>query len=184
MKWKDINYLKKGSAIQQKAYNCLTALQLFNSLNEYQPILTGTIPIDIAIDNSDLDIACRYLDADKFEHKLSSLYGKQPRFKIEQKEKNGYWVVIANFLYQDFEIEVYGSLFPVSSQNSYRHMIIEHHILQLLGKAFKQQIIQLKKDGLKTEPAFARLLQIAGDPYQGLLALASLTDKEITQLWD
>ena len=35
---------------------------------------------------------------------------------------------------------------------------------------FRRQIIDLKKQGLKTEPAFAKLLALTGDPYVELLS--------------
>ncbi len=50
-------------------------------------------------------------------------------------------------------------------------MITEHAILKEKGKNFKQEIIKLKASGLKTEPAFAKLLGIEGDPYEELLKL-------------
>lgn len=40
-------------------------------------------------------------------------------------------------------------------------------------------IIALKRDGVKTEPAFAKLLNLNGNPYEELLNLEFLTDKEI-----
>ncbi|PKQ65665.1 hypothetical protein BZG02_01275 [Labilibaculum filiforme] len=184
MNWKDITYLKSGSEIQKQAFKCLNTLQIFDLLAAHSPILTGTIPIGISIDSSDLDIACNYMDADKFEKKIQSLFGEQKEFKIQQKEKNGYWVVIATFNFQNFPIELFGSLFPPTSQNSYRHMLIEHRILQLLGEDFKQQIIHLKQNGLKTEPAFAKLFQLDGDPFQQLLEMDDLTDTEILQQWN
>lgn len=184
MNWQDISYLNSGSAIQQKAFRSLQKLQIFNLLAEYSPILTGTIPIGISIDSSDLDITCRFMDADKFEKKMENLFGQQKGFKIQQKEKNGYWVVVASFTFQNLPFEIFGSLFPATDQNSYRHMLIEHRILQLLGEDFKQKIIQLKKEGLKTEPAFATLLKIDGDPYLQLLDIEGITDTEILQMWN
>ncbi|BAX79495.1 DUF4269 domain-containing protein [Labilibaculum antarcticum] len=184
MNWQDISYLNSGSAIQRRAYKSIMKLQIYNLLAEYSPILTGTIPIGISIESSDLDITCRYMDADNFEKKMKSLFGEQKEFKIQQKEKNGYWVVVASFTYQDFPFEIFGSLFPGTDQNSYRHMLIEHRILQLLGEDFKQKVIQLKKEGLKTEPAFAKLLKLDGDPYQQLLDMEGITDTEILQHWN
>lgn len=184
MNWLDISYLNSGSAIQRRAFKSITKLQIFNLLAEYSPILTGTIPIGISIDSSDLDITCRFMDADKFEKKMESLFGEQEGFKIQQKEKNGYWVVVASFTFQNFPFEIFGSLFPPTDQNSYRHMLIEYRILQLLGEDFKQKIIQLKKEGLKTEPAFAKLLKLDGDPYQQLLDMEGVTDTEILQHWN
>lgn len=184
MNWKDISYLNSGSTIQKRAFKSLNDLQIFELLAEYSPILTGTIPIGISIDSSDLDITCRFMDADKFEKKMEILFGEQKEFKIQQKEKNGYWVVAASFTFQDFPIEIFGSLFPATDQNSYRHMLIEHRILQLLGEDFRQKVILLKQEGLKTEPAFAKLFKFEGDPYQQLLEIEGITDTEILQLWN
>ena len=54
-------------------------------------------------------------------------------------------------------------------------MIIENDILKEKGLDFKQKIKQLKSDGLKTEPAFAKLLGLQGNPYIELLKLATKT---------
>lgn len=182
--WRNINYLKDGSAIQLKAYNCLTKLGILDSLAEYNPTLTGTIPIGISVKESDLDIACRFFDADRFERVVESIFGKQKDFKIEQKEKAGYWVVIANFKFEGFEIEIYGSAYPVTAQNSYRHMLLEDRILKLLGENFNSEVIKLKKLGTKTEPAFTKLLNIEGDPFSALLKLEAYSDNEIKKLWN
>ena len=48
-------------------------------------------------------------------------------------------------------------------------MIIEHKILQENDEKFRRDIIKLKERGLKTEPAFAKLLGLEGNPYQALL---------------
>ena len=48
-------------------------------------------------------------------------------------------------------------------------MIIEYKILELHGEVFRQEIIKLKSKGLKTEPAFAKLLGLVGNPYEELL---------------
>jgi hypothetical protein len=53
-------------------------------------------------------------------------------------------------------------------------MITEFRILQLRGEEFRHDIIALKKSGLKTEPAFASLLGLSGDPYEALLNYPAL----------
>lgn len=50
-------------------------------------------------------------------------------------------------------------------------MLIEHQILLEKGESFRQEIISLKKQGIKTEPAFAQLLGLSGDPYEAILRL-------------
>ncbi|VTQ04165.1 DUF4269 domain-containing protein [Sphingobacterium daejeonense] len=57
-----LDYLKNGSEIQRKSFNLLKEYMVFEHLSEYNPILIGTIPIDIAIEESDLDIACEVYD--------------------------------------------------------------------------------------------------------------------------
>jgi len=50
-------------------------------------------------------------------------------------------------------------------------MIIENRILKEKGSKFKQRLKELKADGIKTEPAFAKLLGLHGNPYTELLKL-------------
>jgi len=137
-------------------------------LHDFTPILTGTIPIGIDTDESDLDIICCWNDKPGFERAVSvfSIYAD---FKLINKIIKGYETVIARFCLEDFRFEIFGQNRPVTDQDSYRHMIIEHRILQEKGDEFKQQIIELKKKGYKTEPAFGMLLGLNEDPYEELL---------------
>lgn len=48
-------------------------------------------------------------------------------------------------------------------------MLIEATILNKYGEDFRRKIIELKESGVKTEPAFAQLLELKGNPYEGLL---------------
>ncbi|MGL5579695.1 MAG: DUF4269 domain-containing protein, partial [Cetobacterium sp.] len=47
---------------------------------------------------------------------------------------------------------------------------------------FRQKIIELKKDGMKTEPAFAFLLKLEGNPYDKILELENYSDYELIKL--
>lgn len=49
------------------------------------------------------------------------------------------------------------------------HMLIENEILIEKGIKFRKIIIDLKSNGIKTEPAFANLLGLTGNPYLELL---------------
>ncbi|CAA7391075.1 DUF4269 domain-containing protein [Chryseobacterium fistulae] len=59
---------------------------------------------------------------------------------------------------------------PTIEQNAYRHMIAEYKILEEKGEDFKQKIVKLKKEGMKTESAFGMLLNLE-NPYEDLLKL-------------
>lgn len=167
--FKDINYLKDGNYRQKSAYQILIKYGVFEKLADFDPILTGTIPINIDIAESDLDIICYWQNITDFITWLEKLFSKEQGFNLRQERINGQKTVVANFWIDDFEIEIFGQNTPTVEQNAYKHLLIEHQILQEKGKNFRQKIIELKKKGIKTEPAFAQLLGLVGNPYLSLL---------------
>lgn len=167
----DISYLRLGNKRQKKAYQVLTDNRVLEKLTPYQPILVGTIPINIDIENSDLDIICEVSDKNEFIDKLNALFGAEKDFTIHESPK--FDAIKANFIIDGFEIEIFGQNTPTTQQNAYQHMLIEHKVLLAKGEKFRQDIIDLKKQGYKTEPAFAKLLKLEGDAYQELLKLQS-----------
>ena len=77
--------------------------------------------------------------------------------------------VLVRFQLEEFKVEIFGQNIPSKEQYAFRHMLIEHQILLQKGETFRQEIVKLKKKGLKTEPAFANILGLTGDPYKALL---------------
>nr|WP_276169229.1 DUF4269 domain-containing protein [Zobellia alginiliquefaciens] len=169
--FKNIDYLKQGNSRQQSAYAVLVKHQVFEKLEKYSPLLTGTIPIEIDLPESDLDIICQCTDHREFEGFLKKHFGKEKDFSLTTATQNGMDTTVAIFKLDNFEIEIFGQNLPTEKQNAYRHMIIEHRLILKKGSDFRQAIIELKSKGLKTEPAFAKLLGIKGDPYVELLKL-------------
>ena len=165
----DIAYLKSGNEKQKKAYQFLTVNAILDKLAKYKPIVVGTIPINIDIENSDLDIICYAQDRENFRNDLVHHFQQEKDFVISENQKLD--SLKANFFIDDFEIEIFGQSIPTEKQNAYRHMIIEHRILLQKGEDFRKQIIELKNQGYKTEPAFAKLLDLEGDAYEELLKL-------------
>lgn len=165
----NIDYLKNGKPKQIQAFEVLTQNKVLDNLAEFDPILVGTIPINIDIENSDLDIICYWKNKTEFIEKLNSFFDNKSEFKIWETLINNQKSVVANFKIDDFEIEIFGQNIPTKNQNGYRHMIREHEILQSKGENFRLEIIKLKQNGHKTEPAFGLLLGLKDDPYQELL---------------
>ena len=165
----NINYLQVGNERQKSAYTSLSKHQIFEKLKDFDPILTGTIPINIDIPSSDLDIICFYRNKADFIDRVIENFGKEKDFQLRNTIINNNETVIANFWIDEFEIELFGQNIPTIEQNAFRHMIIEHQILTKMGEDFRLKIIELKKDGYKTEPAFARLLNLEGNPYISLM---------------
>lgn len=171
MDFSNINYLTTGNPRQQSAYTTLTRYRVLEILSGYQALLVGTIPINIDIESSDLDVICNAPNTTYFKVDVTVKFGMHKNFSIREAQINKQAVVVANFWLDEWEIEIYAQATPTMQQNGYRHMLAEYRLLQQRGEAFRQQIIALKKQGYKTEPAFAKALNLPGDAYQALLNL-------------
>lgn len=163
-----IDYLQYGTNRQQKAYRLLSK-HILKPLEAFSPILAGTIPLNIDIASSDLDILCCWNNKVVFSNVVVDAFSACKDFSIKEILIQGQETIIANFSIDGFEVEIFGQEIPVVQQNGYRHMIIEHAVLECEDEAFRKEIIRLKEAGYKTEPAFAKLLGLPGDPYQALL---------------
>lgn len=167
-----IDYLKDGNERQKRAFEVLTKYNVFEKLSNFSPILAGTIPIGIDIDGSDLDIICEvdlifeedFLD----EIMFSKLIPLENMATVENIILNDEKCIVINFMLEEFPIEIFAQNKPTTQQNAYLHMIAEYKILQEKEEDFKQKIIELKKKGIKTEPAFGMLLNLE-NPYEDLL---------------
>lgn len=164
-----IDYLKDGSERQKSAYQNLTKYRILEKLADFNPILAGTIPINIDIPESDLDIIYHWTNKIEFINLLKKFFSKELNFSLKEVKILNEETVITNFRIDNFEIEIFGQNIPCKFQNAFKHMLIEYQILQEKGEEFRQKVIELKMQGIKTEPAFAKLLNLIGDPYISLL---------------
>jgi hypothetical protein len=169
MDFTNIEYLKAGRAIQRRAYDVLTRHSILNKLSPFDPVLVGTIPINIDIENSDLDIICHYKDKEHFAAALTNSFGNEKGFVLWERSAQSTTAIVARFEIDGFTIEIFGQGIPTRQQMAYRHMLIEHRLLMERGEDFRQQVIVLKRRGIKTEPAFGILLGLTNDPYTELL---------------
>jgi uncharacterized protein len=178
MNWFDFSYLKEGSLLQRQAYNALVESNIFTKLKQFNPVLVGTIPLNLAVKNSDLDIICNYNDREVFKKQLNKNFLHFPDFHINEADD----YITCQFHFNDFPFEIYGSPVPVIKQNGYIHMNVEYRLLQLGGKKAFDTILMYKESGLKTEPAFAKYFKIPGEnSYQSLLNLEQLSIKELEE---
>lgn len=182
--WFDLCYLLAGTARQQQAYAALHSLNLPTALLDFDPVLAGTIPLNIDVPGSDLDIICEVPAAatPQFQQRLREHYGMLPAFKLNESIINGTASIVCSFRHPDFELEIFGQARPVRLQNGYRHLVAEARVLAAGGPGWQQAVRRLKVQGLKTEPAFAQLLGLPGDPYAALLELEALSDSELREL--
>lgn len=163
-----IDYLQLGNEKQIHAYKAISSLGIMENLAEYNPILCGTFPLEIDIVGSDLDIIMEVFDFLPYEKRVETLYGGKENFNIKKLLIREVPVIKANFIFDGFEFELFAQPQSVKEQYAYLHMIIEDSLMKQFPN-IRVEVIQLKMQGFKTEPAFCKVLGLEGDPYESLL---------------
>jgi hypothetical protein len=182
--WYDLSYLLHGTARQRHTHAVLQRLALWPTLHAFGPVLTGTIPLDIDLPGSDADVVCGVLPAARpaFVALVRKHYGHLPGFQLTERRIGALDSVVASFTVDNLVIEVFGQALPATQQQAYRHMVVEHAVLEIGGEPWRRAVRALKQQGLKTEPAFAALLGLPGDPYAALLTLEQVSVEELAAL--
>jgi hypothetical protein len=85
--------------------------------------------------------------------------------------------VLASFEAAGWWIELYGEPIRVERQRGWRHFAVERRLLAFGGHDFRAAVLAPRQRGMKTEPAFAAVLGLSGDPYIALLDLAEQGDE-------
>ncbi len=158
-------------------------LALLRLLAEFDPIVIGTPPLGIATPLSDIDIACSAPDFDRFADVARRSFGEMKSFSIRTPNHLPDPAIIASFCAMGWEIEIFCQEIATEVQWGVRHFRIEERLLALRPQ-LRERIVDLKRGGMKTEPAFARILGLTGDPYEALLELEDLSDAQLEYLLD
>lgn len=154
---------------------------LMVALAAYDPHVAGTPPLGLELPTSDVDVLCHAPDPAEFAAVVWEAFSHEAEFLM------GQWIgesrpVIASFRAYDWRFEIFGHPSPVHSQNGWRHFAVERRLLALAAPAFRTAIMQMRVNGMKTEPAFAAILELKGDPYRALLELEQLSDEQLAHL--
>lgn len=151
---KTLDELAYGTVTQRAALVALRGARVFETLRAFTPVLAGTVPLDLDSAGSDFDVICEATDLKAFGQLVQSTW---PRCTGE------------------FKVEIFAQATPVEEQYAVLHLRVERKLLELGGEPARRAIRDLKAAGLKTEPAFAKYFDIAGDPYDSLARLAKLS---------
>ncbi|GAB2944267.1 DUF4269 domain-containing protein [Hymenobacter coalescens] len=180
--WNDLSYLQTGTIRQREAHAAITRLGILTTLRAYGPVLAGTIPLALDLPDSDLDLICEVPQTalPAFGQLLRRRYGHFPDFSLRETCWQNRPTVVSGFRAEGFAWEVFGQPCPAQEQQAVRHLRIEHAVLQAGGERWHRAVLRLRQQGLKTEPAFARLLRLPGDdPYAALLTLEGRPHTEL-----
>jgi len=158
--------------------NFLQETKILKILSQFEPCISGTLPLAIGSHQSDLDILLQSSDLDQFKLEVKDIFGKMPGFSIKSTRHQNINSVVVKFNFKDLPIELFCQDLCVYSQQANQHFLIEGRLLKLLGDEFKDNIKRLKENGVKTEPAFGKVLNLQ-NPYQELLELNQLSDSDL-----
>lgn len=151
---------------------------LLEELRGFDPRVVGTLPLDLSIPTSDIDVVCHVTDAAVFAEILWRRYRSCDRFALHQWRSSPR-PVVARFDWGGWPFEVFGDPRPVDQQEGWLHFEIERRLLALDDGRLRRAVAGRRDRGMKTEPAFTAVLGIAGDPYAGLLALRRESDAQL-----
>ncbi|MDG4720515.1 MULTISPECIES: DUF4269 domain-containing protein [Thalassospira] len=179
--FRGLDRLGKASARGLAAAGIVRKYRILDLLADFDPVIAGTLPIAIDTATSDIDILCHVTDLETFREFCQGQFGTFDQFSCHERSAtaNVGAAVVVNFVCDDLPIEIFATNHPSTAQYGFIHMLVEARILALMGGGFADEVRALKESGIKTEPAFARLLEISGDPY---IALAEMIDLSPDQL--
>ena len=102
LNFNSLAYLLNGNEKQKLAYHVLTGNSIFERLHEFDAFLAGTIPINIDIDGSDLDIICCWKDKSHFIKTLTDHFSNENKFQIRKLKIRNIETVVVNFFIDPF----------------------------------------------------------------------------------
>lgn len=182
-----IEYLASGSERQRLAYLVLRELDLFSSLANWTDeemelgtgsALAGSVPLDLAVHDSDLDIITFAKDIKQAAALFKSKFSGMQNFSSSRGILLGIQTLVTKFDFGGETFEIFTQNVPLPRQNAIVHMLIEERFLILGGSKFREKVMALRRQGVKTEPAFGEVLGLE-EPYRELLQLENFSDSEL-----
>lgn len=147
----------------------------------FDPRIAGTLPLGVSLPGSDIDILCHASNPNDVAEQLWRWRERLAELTLRR------WItgdrpLVATFSAGDWPVEVFASPIKVGQQDGWRHFIAEERLLQLAGDPLRARVMTLRRRGTKTEPAFAAVLGLCGDPYVELSRLSRQPDERLHEL--
>jgi Domain of unknown function (DUF4269) len=153
-------------------------LELGKRLAPYDPVAVSSMLTGLNVGPSDLDVVCD-LRPGGFLQAVRAWYGDRPGFATWRSGPR----TVVTFDGPHLRVELVGEERAVEEQTAYLHAVAHRRLTDLGGAAFIRAVRHARLEhGLKTEPAIAAVLGLAGEPYAGVMRLAAATEGDLVAL--
>ncbi|TGL15434.1 DUF4269 domain-containing protein [Leptospira meyeri] len=176
------DYLQFGNSKQQELASDLEEWKILKSLLGFKPTLAGTIPLDIDTDSSDVDILVKFNIPAHLQKICYAKFRNLPNYSFSEKTMALRVTLVCRFETKKFQYEIFGQSVEPTDQYAWIHMMVENRFLTMADPSFRDEIRNLKKQGIKTEPAFCKVLDLQGDPYKTLVLWNQKSDEQFREL--
>jgi hypothetical protein len=163
-------------------FSAIKKLDILSSLSLFNPLIAGTFPLGINTANSDVDILISGSNLAYIKDYLIQQFSMNDKFQLNEISVFNEPTVLASFDFDGITFEIFCQRIESVRQSGYLHFLIEERLLKIGGQDFLEKIKDLRNQGLKTEPAFAKALNLQGDPYAQLLNLQNLSEEQLKLL--
>lgn len=149
-------------------YEWMTRTSLLTKLLPWQPLLSGSLPIGVHLEKSDLDILLCATAPNLAMYEINESL-KDIGFVSWKKRSGSSEQYVGRLQAGPRDIELFLCDQSPVNQNAHRHLLTEYLYLVKGGESLRSKVRSLKIAGASTEEAFAKALGIFGDAYQALL---------------
>ncbi len=163
------------------ALGALRGAGILRALSRLGPVIAGTFPLDLNLPESDVDVLCRLQPASLFRAAAQSI-SRLPGYSLRASVRRGRRTAVCRVRPGRLPLEIFAQSGPLRSQRGYRHLEVEYRLLSLCGGSLREGILKLRRADARTEPPFAQLLRLRGDPHDALERLASSPDAALREL--
>jgi predicted metalloenzyme YecM len=164
------------------AAESLEELQFYSKFSGMDPTIVGTIPLGIHTEQSDIDILFKGGPKWAESLELVEYLSREEGFETFVVEKELGSARVIRFIKNAIPFELFIQDRSPFKQRGFQHFQIEERLLKWKGENFRRLVCELRAEGLKTEPAFAKVLGLPGNPYTELLKLTNLSGRELSDL--
>lgn len=175
------HYLPLESVIclekNQAVLAAVESLGVFKEFACFNPQISGSVPLGISGEGGDVDILFDVKDFNQFKDSVLDLRSRVKNFEIKTIPLQSEPCVFLSFNFNGNDFEWVGQNKCSLKQRAHQHLLIEARLLNIAGPQSIKDIAQIKQEGLKTEPAFAKYFGIEGDPYLRLLEISQESEQ-------